>query len=62
MSFIGFICAIVYPYQRHRGIGFTTFVCITGFLFATASLVIHIINIVPEGPLMPILVIIVSLL
>lgn len=48
---IGFICAVVYPYQSSYGIGWTSFVCITGFIQSAASFTVHIINYFPDETL-----------
>ena len=48
LSIAGFISAVVFPDQRYGGMGFTSFVCITGFLTSAASFVLHISNFFPD--------------
>jgi len=48
---IAFICAVAFPDQSYNGIGFTTFVGVSGLIIATAFFVIHIVNVVPDNQL-----------
>jgi len=57
LSLIAFICSVVVPWQWYGGIGWTTFVAITGFLHSTASFIIHLINFFPDESMIALIIV-----